>query len=126
MTLRYASAVIDWRGMWELWHRCHSGWSRDFRKSGARIQLFNWCFQEMTKYRQQLLLQLFCPMEAMILKSTNTLRALDGAELIGSRTFSKSFLHSIMVTVKEIKKKETREEHVIVRTWGSTRITTFN
>ena len=80
----------------------------------------------MTKHRQQLLLQLFCPMEAMTLKRTNTLRALDGAELIGSRTFSKSFLHSIMVTVKEIKKKETREEHVIVRTWGSTRITTFN
>jgi len=46
----------------------------------------------------------------MILKSTNTLWALDGAELIGSRAFSKSFLHSIMVTVKEIKKKETREE----------------
>ena len=33
----------------------------------------------------------------MILKSTNTLWALDRAELIGSRTFSKSFLHSIML-----------------------------
>lgn len=80
----------------------------------------------MTKHRQQLLFQLFSPMEAMILKSTNTLWALDRAKLIGSRTFSKSFLHSIMVTVKEKKKKETREEHVIVRTWRSTLITTFN
>ena len=41
-------------------------------------------------------------------KSFMVFHQIAGAELIGSRTFSKSFVHSIMVTVKETKEERNK------------------